>query len=51
MLGTVSRIPDPFVVSEPPVIVNPPPIVDFAATVSEPPVIDSGSLDVMERID
>ena len=44
---TVSAIPGPLAVSEPPVIAKPPLIVELAATVRPPPDMTSGSEAVM----
>ncbi len=47
--AAVIDTPAPVTSSDPPVIARPSLIVELAATVSEPPVIDNGSLAAMER--
>ena len=48
---TVSEAPAPFASSDPAVIARPPLIVEFAATMSAPPVMDNGSLAITEWTD
>ena len=48
---TVSETPEPLAVSEPPVMVKPPLNVEFAATDSDPPLIEIGSVLLIELTD